>query len=97
MSRMDARGIRAEPGSQHPYDDIGTLVELSSRTGRTALYERNELVGKHAPRAGRRSNQLHPRLRCVRHSIERCLQEPQTSMPPHSNVANFRPGAVATG
>lgn len=41
---LDARGLRADPPSELPYGDIGTLKELSSRTGGTSFSERNDLA-----------------------------------------------------
>ena len=41
---LDARGLRAEPPSEQPYGDIGTLEELSSRTGGKSFSERNDLA-----------------------------------------------------
>jgi VWFA-related protein len=41
---LDARGLRAEAVALQPYGDIGTLQELSSRTGGTTFSDRNDLA-----------------------------------------------------
>jgi VWFA-related protein len=41
---LDARGLRTEPPAEQPYADVGTLQELSSRTGGTVVLDRNDLA-----------------------------------------------------
>ena len=41
---LDARGLRTEPPSLQPYGDIGTLEELSSRTGGISFSASNDLA-----------------------------------------------------